>query len=100
MISNEACRPYRPAGFATSDLKSSLCGALKWRAKPMGMAREENGEWYIDVKEAALASVLMKILGIANSCSSVAVFSRRKLCVSLIKLISSSRKIYISTHEI
>ncbi|ESX73051.1 autoinducer synthase [Mesorhizobium sp. LSHC416B00] len=22
-------------------------GALKWRAEPMGMAREENGEWYI-----------------------------------------------------
>ncbi|TIQ75613.1 MAG: autoinducer synthase, partial [Mesorhizobium sp.] len=45
-------------------------GALKWRAEPMGMAREENGEWYIvayiEVNEAALASV-RKILGIERS---------------------------------
>ncbi|RUV13325.1 autoinducer synthase, partial [Mesorhizobium sp. M5C.F.Ca.IN.020.32.2.1] len=45
-------------------------GALKWRAEPMGMAREENGEWYIvayiEVNEAALASV-RRILGIGHS---------------------------------
>ncbi|ADV11698.1 N-acyl-L-homoserine lactone synthetase [Mesorhizobium australicum WSM2073] len=45
-------------------------GALKWRADPMGMAKEENGEWYIvayiDVNEAALASV-RKILGCDHS---------------------------------
>ncbi|MER8426027.1 acyl-homoserine-lactone synthase [Mesorhizobium sp. M1403] len=45
-------------------------GALKWRAEPMGMAREENGEWYIvayiEVNEAALASV-RKVLGIEHS---------------------------------
>ncbi|TIX44667.1 MAG: hypothetical protein E5V36_09050, partial [Mesorhizobium sp.] len=39
-------------------------------AEPMGMAREENGEWYIvayiEVNEAALASV-RKILGIDQS---------------------------------
>ncbi|MER9064743.1 hypothetical protein NKI16_32675, partial [Mesorhizobium sp. M0698] len=44
--------------------------ALKWRAEPMGMAREHNGEWYIvayiEVNERALASV-RKILGIDNS---------------------------------
>ncbi|TIN77494.1 acyl-homoserine-lactone synthase [Mesorhizobium sp.] len=44
--------------------------ALKWRAEPMGMAREVNGEWYIvayiDVNERALASV-RKILGIDHS---------------------------------
>ena len=36
-------------------------GALKWRVEPMGMARQENGEWYIvayiEVSEAALADV-------------------------------------------
>ncbi|ESX73107.1 MULTISPECIES: hypothetical protein [unclassified Mesorhizobium] len=45
-------------------------GALKWRAEPMGMAREENGEWYIvtyiEVNGAALESV-RKILRITNS---------------------------------
>jgi acyl-homoserine lactone synthase len=44
--------------------------ALKWRATPMGMAREQNGEWYIvayiDVNEQALASV-RRILRIDHS---------------------------------
>lgn len=43
---------------------------LRWRARPCGLAREVNGEWYIvayiDVNEAALASV-RKILGIDHS---------------------------------
>ena len=45
-------------------------GALKWRVEPMGMARQENGEWYIvayiEVSEAALASV-RKIFRINHS---------------------------------
>lgn len=44
--------------------------ALKWRAEPMGMAREQNGEWYIvayiEVSAAALRSA-RRILGIDHS---------------------------------
>ena len=44
--------------------------ALKWRARPLGLAREVNGEWcivaYIDVNETSLASA-RNILGIEHS---------------------------------
>jgi acyl-homoserine lactone synthase len=43
---------------------------LRWRARPCGLAREVNGEWYvvayIDVNEAALANV-RALLGINRS---------------------------------
>lgn len=43
---------------------------LRWNVRPMGMAREVNGEWYIvaylDVNEAALASA-RRVLGIDHS---------------------------------
>lgn len=43
---------------------------LRWRARPCGLAREVNGEWYIvayiDVNEAALANV-RRVLGINHS---------------------------------